>query len=423
MKKRVRKKNNVKKLLIILLLLLLIVGIIFIVLKFKSSIDNIVDNDYSKYYSDIIKVKKDSKIYTLNNDSYIESGLVYKNTLLELSQIEDKKNKYFKISSLDDEYYIEYNNVEKIDSFYNINDRYKNYIPFNKNIVTKDVTTFYLNDKPLFKLNKSYNLPIIINDVDKYYVEYNDMLVYVIKDDVSEIIDSDNTKLSNTNGIAVLNYHFVYYPEQEKCDQVICHTEKQFRQHLSYIKDNNFFTPTMNELEMYIDGKIRLPKSVVITLDDGRNINIATKILEEYKLNATAFIVTSRYDVDNDFIKSDYVELQSHSHNLHDAGTCPAGHGQGGGLTCLSDDVILNDLKTSREILNGVTAFCYPFYEYNSHSIELLKEAGFTMAFGGEYEGGQINVKPGINKFKIPRWVMVTYTTMDKFASYLNGGE
>lgn len=420
MKKRERKKNNTKKILLILFLLISIGGILFILLNFSGSINEI---DYSKYYNDIVRVNKDSKIYLFNENEYVESGIVYKDTLLKLDNIEDPKNKYFKISSMDDEYYIEYSNVDKSDNFYLNSDRYKNYIPFNKNIITKDSTTFYLNSKPLFKINKSYNLPIIIDDDDKYYVEYNDMLVYVSKDDVVNIKDSDNTELSNTNGIAVLNYHFVYYPDKEKCDQVICHTEKQFRQHLSYIKDNGFFTPTMNELEMYIDGKIRLPKSVVITLDDGRNINIATKILEEYKLNATAFIVTSRYDVDNDFVKSEYVELQSHSHNLHDVGTCPAGHGQGGGLTCLSDDVILEDLKTSRELLNSATAFCYPFYEYNSHSIELLKEAGFTMAFGGEYEGGQINVKPGINKFKIPRWVMVTYTTMDKFASYLNGGE
>lgn len=420
MKKRERKKNNTKKILLILFLLISIGGILFILLNFNGSINEI---DYSKYYNDIVRVNKDSKIYLFNENEYVESGIVYKDTLLKLDNIEDPKNKYFKISSMDDDYYIEYSNVDKSDNFYLNSDRYKNYIPFNKNIITKDSTTFYLNSKPLFKINKSYNLPIIIDDDDKYYVEYNDMLVYVSKDDVVNIKDSDNTELSNTNGIAVLNYHFVYYPDKEKCDQVICHTEKQFRQHLSYIKNNGFFTPTMNELEMYIDGKIRLPKSVVITLDDGRNINIATKILEEYKLNATAFIVTSRYDVDNDFVKSEYVELQSHSHNLHDVGTCPAGHGQGGGLTCLSDDVILEDLKTSRELLNGATAFCYPFYEYNSHSIELLKEAGFTMAFGGEYEGWQINVKPGINKFKIPRWVMVTYTTMDKFASYLNGGE
>ena len=39
---------------------------------------------------------------------------------------------------------------------------------------------------------------------------------------------------------------------------------------------------------------------------------------------------------------------------------------------------------------------------YNDYSIEQLKKAGFTMAFGGEYENGYKYVMPGINKFKLP---------------------
>ena len=42
-----------------------------------------------------------------------------------------------------------------------------------------------------------------------------------------------------------------------------------FATHLDYIKDNHIFTPTLSEFEMYLDQKIQLPKSVVITIDDG----------------------------------------------------------------------------------------------------------------------------------------------------------
>lgn len=415
-----RENSSKKKKKVLLVFLFVLVVVFWGVLIIYNSEKKI---DYSKYYSEIVMVNKDATLYVYRDNKYIESGTAYSDYIVKLDSLDDDSEGYFKISSMDDEYYIKYCDVEKSDSYYATNTRYKKYIPFNVNIVTKNNAVFYLDGKEVFSVDKSYSLPVIINDDNEYYVEVNDMLLSIKKDDVIEVIDSDNTTLSNTNGIAVLNYHFVYDPNEEVCDQVICHTEKQFREHLSYIKDNGFSTLNMDELEMYIDGKIRLPKSVVITLDDGRNINKATEILEEYALNATAFIVTSRFDVDSDFIKSDYVELQSHSHNLHDVGTCPSGHGQGGGLTCLSDDVILNDLKTSIDELHGATAFCYPFYEYNAHAIELIEKAGFSMAFGGEYEDGQINVKPGINKFKIPRWVMVTYTTMSKFASYLNGGE
>lgn len=421
MKKRRHKKKK-KRILIILLSLLIVLMLLFLCMLINDKrTNNIV---YSEYYSKYIFTNENANLYKFINNQYIYAGEVYDNIYLTLTDDYDEVNGYFKIDGFDNDIYIKYSDFEKSDGDYYINTRYKNYIPFNESIITKKGVTFYnnQNDK-LYTLEDSYEFPIIIKDTDKYYVEYNNSLLYIKSDDVDKIVDNNNASVNNTIGIAVLNYHFVYDPNEENCDQEICHTEKQFREHMEYIKNNNFFTPTMYELEKYIDGKLQLPKSVVITIDDGRNVNFATKILEEYQLNATAFIVTSRYDIETEFKKSDFVEFHSHSDALHDVGSCPAGHGQGGGLTCFDDDKILNDLKLSRSKLNNSTVFCYPFYEYTEHSINLLKQAGFTMAFGGEYEGGYINVKPGINKFKIPRWVMVTYTTMDKFASYLSGGE
>lgn len=413
------KKTKKNKIITITLIVISLLALTSIYLLNNKEIE---PKDYSGYYSEIAVTTKDSIIYKLVDNNYIEAGTIYKNTKILLEEPTDKTNEFFKLKDLDGVYYIKYNDIKKEDKYYEEDTRYKKYIAFNENIITNEQTTFYKDSNKLYTINHSIELPIIIKEEDKYYVEYNNMLLYVMKESVKEVRENNNTEEKNTNGIPILNYHFVYKPEEEKCNQEICHPEKQFREHLSYIKDNNFFTPTMEELEQYIDGKIRLPKSVVITIDDGRNVNIAIKIIEEYELNATAFIVTSRFDVENDFIKSDYVELQSHSHSLHDVGTCPPGHGQGGGLTCLSDEKILEDLKQSREVLNGAKAFCYPFYEYNSHSIELLKEAGFTMAFAGEYAGGQIKATVGIDKYRIPRWVIVTYTTMERFKSYVNGG-
>ena len=41
------------------------------------------------------------------------------------------------------------------------------------------------------------------------------------------------------------------------------------------------------------------------------------------------------------------------------------------------------------------------------------------MAFGGYGEGGNYKVKPGINKFKLPRYVIYNYTTASNLASYI----
>lgn len=167
---------------------------------------------------------------------------------------------------------------------------------------------------------------------------------------------------------------------------------------------------------MYVDGKIRLPKSVLITIDDGYKAEDGIATLEEYQMYATLFLVTSIYDPKN-FI-SDYVELHSHSDNLHKTGDCPTG--QGGGIQCLDEKTIQEDLKKSREKLNNTTYFCYPFYEYNEYSIKMLKEAGFTMAFIGESTRSDNLVHVDSDKFRLRRFVITNITTINGLTNYFN---
>lgn len=366
-------------------------------------------------YTENVKTKEKATLYKKNNNEYIEAGEISKNVELHLKQVEDK---YYIIDNLDQEYYINYKDVEKIDSLTPIDQRYKKYIPFNQNIITKEKTSFYnANEELQYTINSSYNLPIIINDTDRYFVEFSNQLLYVKKEDVQNVVESQNTTETNTPGIPVLNYHFVY--KTEECNQSICTSEKQFREHLEYIKNNNYFTPKMAELEAYMDGKVQLPKSVMITADDAWLAQNFIDLVDEYDLNATYFLVTSWINPDD--LKSKNVEFHSHTHNMHNQGDCPTG--QGGGIQCLSEERIQEDLKASSEKLHGSKVLCYPFYEYNDYSIEQLKKAGYTMAFAGEYDGGDYLARPYGKKYEIPRWVMVNYTTMKEFANYLNLGK
>lgn len=79
----------------------------------------------------------------------------------------------------------------------------------------------------------------------------------------------------------------------------------------------------------------------------------------------------------------------------------------------------MNDLKVSREKLNGSTVLCYPFYEFNDYSIKLAKEAGFTIAFAGESSYKNSHVTVGSNKYKLPRFVVVDYTKMTEFTEFI----
>ena len=112
------------------------------------------------------------------------------------------------------------------------------------------------------------------------------------------------------------------------------------------------------------------------------------------------------------FVNNEYIEFHSHGHNIHNVGQCPGG--QGGGIKCLEKSKLLEDLRTSSQLLKGSKVFCYPFYEYNNYAISVLKEAGYTMAFAGLLGNGKVHV--GTNKFLIPRYTITSDTTVNNLA-------
>ena len=428
-RKTKRKTSHFKKSFSIILIVILIAIIAYISYnkiinnqkeKEKSQEETVLNN-IKKHYSHYVITTKETNLLNKNEEVV---GKINNNVKLLLEEVSiTKKTKYFELSFEGDTYYVSYEDVAPTEEFI-ISDRYKNYIPYNQNITTKETTTFYDNDNNyLYEISKSYEFPIIIKDTDRYGIIYNSNLLYIKKDDVSKVESHHNTDKSNSNGVAVLNYHFFYDENNSEdaagCREGICHSKKQFKTHLDYLKEKNIFTVTMNELEMYMDGKLQLPKSVLITIDDGARTKDGIDLLTEYKMNATIFLITSWFDPKT-YYKTDYIELHSHSHNLHNGGKCSGG--QGAEIKCLPKDEILKDLAASREALNGTTAFCYPFYEYNTYSTNLLKEAGFTMAFIGEIPtsyGYQLATVKG-DKYKIPRFVIMTHTTIKDLDNYFN---
>lgn len=427
-KKKISKKHQENNLLkkvftVVIVLLLILSGIYYYLYKenLKKEQEKIssVENDIKSHYNEFVATAEKTELYQKINDQYEVSGEINEGVELTLEkQSISSDNKYFKIINLPEEYYIYYSKVDPIEKLTNTSDRYKRYIPFNKNIITKEKTSFYKEDGTLvYTINKSFDLPIIINDNSLYGVEYNNSLLYIKAEDVTEIKDNQNTTSSNTKGVPVLNYHFFYdetdSKEKAACNQEICHSKKEFRSHLEYLKEQNIFTLTMKELEWYIDNKVQLPKSVVITIDDGWMSSHGVELLNEYQLNGTVFLITKSYDPK--WIVSEYVEAHSHSDNLHRNYICNKGT-QGGAILCDDSDSIIADLKLSREKLSGSTVFCYPFYDYDARAMKLVKEAGFTMAFvGGEYRKVVVND----NKYKLPRYVIGTWTTLADFKRYV----
>ena len=418
--KKCKRKN---KTIIFCLILFLIVMIVFIVLnvKDKNSTMPLLDNskEIKKHYNEFVKTNKDAILY---NDKNEEVGKVGKDVELTLNNIDiNEDTKYFSINDIDG-YYVKYTDVDIINKLTDVDQRYKEYIPFNQNVVTSDIANFYDESGNLiYSLKKEYSLPIIIKDTDRYGVEFNNRLLYINKDNVKELIDNHNTDENNSSGVAVLNYH-AFYDENDtnarkECSSSICHSKKQFKSQLELIKKMNMLTLKMKDVEMYVDGKIQLPKSVLITIDDGGKTKDGIDLLTEYKMYATIFLVTSWFDP-KDYYKTEYIELHSHSDHMHETGDCPTG--QGGGIQCLDEKIIQEYLKKSREKLNNTTYFCYPFYEYNDYSIKMLKEAGFTMAFIGESTHSDNLVHVGSDKFRLRRFIIADITTIEGLTNYFN---
>ena len=215
-------------------------------------------------------------------------------------------------------------------------------------------------------------------------------------------------KTLSETGLPVLMYHFFYDKSKETDKDGNWIEISNFEEQMKYLAENDFYFPTWEQVENYIDGKQELPeKSVVITVDDGDPsfFELAVPIIQKYKIPTTSFVITYWYgNRAND--KQDYVSYQSHSYDMHKAGS------NGKGVMLSWDyDKIKDDILLSRDVLGGANIFCYPFGQYNDLDIKVLKENGYRLAF--TTKGGK--VKKGSSKYELPRVRISGNTGIEEF--------
>lgn len=224
---------------------------------------------------------------------------------------------------------------------------------------------------------------------------------------------NNENKVSTTklkNGLPVLMYHFFYDKNQGSGQDNNWMEISDFEAQMKYLSDNNFYFPTWEEVENYIDGKIELPeKSVAITVDDGDDsfFELAVPVIQKYNAKATSFVITSWYGY-RAGNKQLNISYQSHSDCMHEG----ASNGKGVMLSW-SYDKIMADVKQSSQTLGGSTVFCYPFGQYNELDKKVLKDAGYKLAF--TTEGGR--VYKGSDKYALPRVRMSRGVSINSFAS------
>lgn len=391
------------------------------------------NNNYYVYYlNNILSIKKSKNIMELSNlnsknqstnnisvllyDKIADTCNNNDNCINNMSFIDQinklKENNYYTITK------------KEFDLFLNKQLNLKNKAIF---IITNnlDDNTKILSKQLNINIDKYDNNKLNINNKPATSLENSKINTYQIKNystisNILKIAEGQNIQekpISKKQEVAVLNYHFFYDPTLgEECNEVICLTTQKFREHINYLKENNFKILTMDEFTKWIYGEIDVPEnSVLITIDDGamgtgkHNGNKLIPIIEEYKIPATLFLIAGWWDINN--YRSDYLTIQSHTYDMHKYGSC--GRGQ---LVCANYEEAKTDLKKSLDIIGNNTSFCYPFYSYDEEAIQAIKDLGFKIAFAG----GNRKATRNSNKYIIPRYPIHADITLEEFKKIVN---
>lgn len=204
------------------------------------------------------------------------------------------------------------------------------------------------------------------------------------------------------NSLAVLMYHYFYDKSKgEKAKNGNWIEILKFEEQLKYLKNNDYYFPTWNEVEDFVDGKVDLPKkSVVITMDDGHKslYKLAIPLLDKYNIPATAFIITKNFNTSYlEKYKDSTIIFESHTNDMHHGGGT---YGHGGIFPALPLKKSVADLKTSIEKLGGsANVLAYPYGDCTERTKEAAKQAGMILAFTTVNK----KIKPEMNKYELPR--------------------
>jgi len=217
-------------------------------------------------------------------------------------------------------------------------------------------------------------------------------------------------------GLPICMYHYVYdenNPPDDLYDRFGNYISAQaLEEELEWLNSEGYYYPTWEEVRDYVDGKLILPeKSIVLCFDDGSKsfLEHGIPVLEKCKVPATCFMITSNDGEEKiEEYSSEYVNYESHSHDMHRGG---GKIGHGGIFTAISQEDGYEDLVESVRICGSSDAFAYPFGDYNDTSKAMVEQMGFLCAVTTD-EG---KAYPGDDPLLLPRVRMRLGQTLDEF--------
>ena len=400
------------------------------------SLESIDDNYYYiNFLNQIFKIKKNKNIKEINNKNTNNNSVsvIHYEKINNICQDDNclltesvkrhiellKNNKYYFITK--DDY------IKFVKGYINLKENAILLTTGEENEFVKSIEEQYKISIPVIKENDSISF-ITTNKKSERKEDLKKLnryqpTKYTIIDDYLKMAKGEEITPTNKEDLAtdipVVNYHFFFDSSLgEKCNESICLEASKFEEQLKWITDNNYKTVTINEFADWKEGYIELPKhSVLLTIDDGGigtskiNGNKLMPLLEKYKQHATLFFITAWGELSD--YQSPYLDVQSHSFDLHYEARCPDGRGM---VACSDYKTVKEDLEKSLNILSGDnTSFCFPFYSYDRESLQALKDLNFRIAF----VGGNRRANRNQNNYLITRYPILDDITLDEFVSII----
>lgn len=214
-----------------------------------------------------------------------------------------------------------------------------------------------------------------------------------------------------TDGVCVpvVMYHNVLKANKSNGRFII--TAEQFEEDLAYLEKKGYKTVVMKDLINYVyNGKPLPEKPVVLTFDDGyyNNYVYAYPLLKKYNSKGVLSIIgyyTDLYskngeknenyshvtwDDIKEMAKSETMEIQNHSYNLHSLDKGRNGSKKNKGETkeeysnMLSKDLGQLQKEINENLNYYPTTYTYPFGSVSEASFDVVKDMGFVASLSCE---------------------------------------
>jgi peptidoglycan/xylan/chitin deacetylase (PgdA/CDA1 family) len=230
--------------------------------------------------------------------------------------------------------------------------------------------------------------------------------------------------------LPILFYHKIHKPRPGARGINLYVPPARFEQQMRYLHRRGYKSIALEDaIEKIRQGRPITPKSVVITFDDGYldNYEYALPILKKYDFTATIFMVTdfagkdtkwphSKETLPERLLSWDNIREMAQQGISFGSHTCNHWNLNRLSADQISYELIESKKKLEHELQKEVTTFCYPYGEYNSQVVDLVKKSGYRGACATDHGNRHT---PG-DVYTLKRVFIWNDTPLRKFGYYLS---